>query len=394
MIDMPFNPADSSLVQVGYIEETTFSTTPGGTFQELRITGESLNETIETIASEELRSDRQVPDITKVDASSEGDLNFEFSAESFDDLMQGALFSTWSASASISTSADISFVDGNTITSSGSTTFGSAGFVVGQWIKVAGSSVAGNNSYFQIQSISTSGLSIDVLPATLTTSSTSTAVSITSQGMIRNGVTKRSYSIEKYFTDVEQYVLFKGQRVGGVELNFETGSIIGGSFMFMGTFSNISSATASSATYTPANGNTVLNAVDNLLVYKDGAPSTSYFQSLTMSLDNGLRPQKAIGTLGNVGIGAGRMSLTGSLSTYFEDKTWYDIFKNATPFALSFRLVDAEGNAMIVTMPRVKITSSVVTAEAIDEDVKYAMEFQAIRNPTTDCTIQIDRFIV
>lgn len=386
--------ADTSYVQVGYIEESSFGVTPAGTFQELRLTGESLVENIETVQSEELRSDRMIPDIIKVDASSEGDINIELSMETFDDLFQGLLFSTWSASASISSSDSITFTDANTITSTGST-FSSAGFVVGQWIKVTGSSVAGNNNYFKISSISTSGASIDVLPASLSTSSTSTAVTIYSGGMIRNGVTKRSYSIEKFFSDVNQYALFDGLRVGGAELNFETGSILGGSLSFMGQTSTLSSATASSATYTAANANNVINAVDNLIyVYKDGAVAASSFMALSMSIDNGLRGQKAIGTLGNVGIGAGRMSVSGSMSTYFEDATWYSIFKNSTAFALSFVLRDADGNALVVTIPKVKITSSVVEAAAIDEDVMYELEWQAIRDATTDSCIQMDRFPV
>lgn len=385
--------ADTSLVQVGYIEEVTFGTTPGGTFQELRLTGESLGEKIETKVSDELRADRQVPDIVKTDASSEGDIKFELSCETFDDILQGALFSTWTSSAGVSSSDSITFTDSNTITSSAST-FSSMGFVVGQWVKISGSSVAGNNGFFKIASISTSGASIDVLPATLTTSSTSTAVSIKSGGMLRNGVTKRSYTIEKYFSDVGQYISLTGMRVGGFDLDFKTGSILGGSFSFMGKAGAISSSTLSSASYTAANANNVLNAVDNLAVYKDGAASASSFQSVKLALDNGLRGQKAIGTLGNAGIGAGRMDLSGSFECYFEDATWYNIFKNATAFALSFRLVDSDGNAFVLTMPRVKVTGGVPAAEKIDQDVMYPLDYQAVRDATTDCTIQIDRFPV
>jgi hypothetical protein len=386
--------ADTSYVQVGYIEESSFGVTPAGTFQEIRITGESLNDNITTAVSEEIRSDRMVPDVVIVDSEAGGDINIELSMETFDDLFQGQLFSTWSASASISSSSDITFTDANTITSSGST-FSSAGFVVGQWIKVTGSSVAGNNNYFKIASISTSGASIDVLPASLSTSSTSTAVTIYSGGMIRNGVTKRSYSFEKNYSDVGWYRLFNGMRPGGCELNFEAGSILKGSMSFLGKAGSMSSATASSATYTAANSNPVLNAVDNLVhIYKDGVVSASSFMALSLALDNGLRGQKAIGTLGNAGIGAGRGTVTGSVSTYLEDDTWYSIYKNATPFALSFVLEDTDGNGLIVTFPRVKLTASGDEAAAIDEDVMYELEWQAIRDAATNSCIQLDRFRV
>jgi hypothetical protein len=50
---------------------------------------------VDTIVSEELRSDRMVSDLIQVSRSNSGGFDFELSATSFDDLLQGALFGTW-----------------------------------------------------------------------------------------------------------------------------------------------------------------------------------------------------------------------------------------------------------------------------------------------------------
>lgn len=88
--------ADTNLVRLTILPETTWgvydtSQNP----EELRITGESLTLERGTIVSEEIRSDRQVTDLigTKIEAG--GDISFEFSALTYDDLIAGAMFNSW-----------------------------------------------------------------------------------------------------------------------------------------------------------------------------------------------------------------------------------------------------------------------------------------------------------
>lgn len=48
---------DSNLTDIGYVEETTFGTTPTAALQILRRTGGSLNPTSRETRSQEIRSD-------------------------------------------------------------------------------------------------------------------------------------------------------------------------------------------------------------------------------------------------------------------------------------------------------------------------------------------------
>ncbi len=58
-------PADANVVDLRYAKESTFGTPPGGTYTEVRYTGESLKQTTDTTLSNEIRSDRATSDIIR-----------------------------------------------------------------------------------------------------------------------------------------------------------------------------------------------------------------------------------------------------------------------------------------------------------------------------------------
>lgn len=87
--------SDASRAQLYYVEEAAWGTTPASALKALRMTGESLKQATDTTVSNEIRSDRQVPDVVRVGARAEGDVNFELSYGTFDELLEGALMSDW-----------------------------------------------------------------------------------------------------------------------------------------------------------------------------------------------------------------------------------------------------------------------------------------------------------
>ena len=112
-----------------------------------------------------------------------------------------------------------------------------------------------------------------------------------------------------------------------------------------------------------------------------------------MRLDNGLRGIQAVGSLGNVDIRTGRCAVTGRVSVYFTDGALYAKYLAGTPTSLSFRVNDSAGNGYVVTLPHVKLTRGTIVAGGNDQDVLAEFDVQALRDPATDCTLQIDRFV-
>jgi len=125
----------------------------------------------------------------------------------------------------------------------------------------------------------------------------------------------------------------------------------------------------------------------------DGDPggSTFFFNSLSVNLDNALRGQEAVGTLGLIGVEAGRLQLTGSIELYFENSALFDKFRAATAFALTFQAQDAAGNVYFVTIPRAKYTSMEIVAGGTDQDIFASAQFEGIINSAGTYQYQISR---
>jgi hypothetical protein len=391
--------ATSDQTELRYIKETNWGTTPTtGNLTVLRYKGESLNANIETTVSEEIRADRATADLTPVGQSAGGSVDFELSFGAFDDLIEGALFSSFSADLNIvGVAGDITADSAaSKFTSTTTTKFDSIS--VGQWIEVRGftANSGENNGYYRVVAATPGTGEITVSPAPRSTETPAgTAAEIHGQ-MLRNGVTPQSFTLQKRFLDATPvtYQNFAGSMVSGMTLSYEVGSILTGSFEFLCKEGLMTTTALPGLTDTPAPSNEVLNAVSNLTdIRVNDTVSSKSFLTLGLEIGNNLRGQKAIGSLANVGVGAGKLDVSGPISVYFQDKTEFDLFSAGTAFSLSFRLQDSAGNAYIFTFPRVKYESLTVAASGQNNDLLAEGQWRAILDPVTSAMVQIDKFV-
>lgn len=90
--------ATGSRHDMAYIAETTFGTTPATpAFTPIRHTGTTLGLSKDAIESEELREDRQIAHFRHGNKSVSGDINFELSYDSFNDLIEAVACGTWTS---------------------------------------------------------------------------------------------------------------------------------------------------------------------------------------------------------------------------------------------------------------------------------------------------------
>lgn len=380
--------ASSNRTAINVIKEATLDTMPANpAFQALRYTGESLNFNISNITSNEISSDRMTTDLIQVQADSSGDINFELSYGTFDQLIEGAMAAEFGTATNVTnTSIDASSADDSF--NAGSSIF--ADIEDGQWIRVSGFSNAANNGLFKVVTATATKL---IVNDTLVTEAAGASITVKGE-MVRNGTSLMSFSIQKHLQDAtpETFFNYTGMRVGSMSLDFRTGQILTGSFSFMGMSLSVVEAQVSGATVAPVSTSDVMNAVNDVSrIDFDGVTSSAKFSNLTLNIDNGVRAQDAMGSLSHVGIALGRLQVTGNISLYFENKTMYEKYLNATAFALSFAVQDADNQAYVITLPRVKFETGSVESSGLDSDVLMDATWRAIKDPTTSCMIQIDK---
>lgn len=394
--------AVSNRVTLRYVAESSFGITPASpTLQNLRFVSESLNYNADFIVSEEIRADRMVPDTVQVSASAAGDINGELSYGTYDDIIEAAMFSDWITNATNEgAQSDITLTKtGGTpntwdITSAALADFTDNNFVIGQVVRILGYATAGT-FYARITSIAT--LVLGIAPfQDVATEASGASISVEPLEFVRNGVIAKSFTIQKEFGDLvtPEFWNFTGSRIGTFGLELATGSILNASFSAMALDAVMTESQFGSASIVAANVNTVMNAVDNVATITfdgDAGGTPFFFNALSIDLDNGLRGQEAISTLGFLGIEPSRLSITGSIELYFESSELFDNFRAATSFSLDFRVADPSGNEYVITIPRAKYTSMDITAGGLDQDIFASSEFEVIIDSTGVYMYQISR---
>jgi len=389
--------SDSNRVLLGYLLESTFGVTPAAAFTELRFTGESLSQTTATTTSQEIRSDRMIADVIRTSVEAGGDVNAELSYGAHDDLYQAVLGGTWSADLAISNSGATL---GYQITAASRTLsdldLGGpfAAIVVGQWIKLAGWTNPTNNGYFRVETVTDSDNIILEDPGAVLVDETELAGNIVITGSrLVNGIVERSFSLEKQFLDIVEFVPFVGMRVGTWSLTVSNGAISTQSFGFSGKSADAVGATTGIPPVIAAPTNPVMNGIDNATdIREGGVVSTFCVSEISFQVENNLRMINCVGEVGPTDIGIGSFGLTGSLNVYFDSRALYEKYLDFTTSSLSFRTIDALGNAYIFTIPALKFTAGEVVAGGLDQDVMANMQFTAFKDAVSGVMLEVDRF--
>ena len=388
----------SNRTQIRRVQETTLGVVPTNpTLLDFRTTGEGINFAPNNATSNEIRSDRQTADLVQVGSDTTGNLDFEFSHAAYDIELEAVLFAD---SIVVVNMDDVITIAVNSTTdqfTDSANGFITAGIVVGQWIRTSGFANAGNNGYFRVNTVTAGAITVDDPGTVLVTETAGATVDIVGN-MIRNGVTRRSFVVQKHIQDiaVPTFINYIGCVVNQMTFDVSAASIITGSFDYQGlgvSSDSPSDSQISGATITPAPTNTPMNSANNILnIQENNAITTNRFSTLSLTVNNNARVSDAVGNLLHIDVSGSRLDITGSLNIYYQNKTAYERFLQGQFFSLSFRAQDAAGNANIFTLPRVKHSTGSLNASGLDSDMIFETEITAIVDPATNSMIQIDRF--
>ncbi len=375
--------SEGNRTRYSYCPEVTPGTTPATpTFKELRRTGGGLKLKQTTVKSDEVRADRMRRKGSRTERWAEGSLNFEFSYESFDDMLEAALFGTWTAPVSIS-GTDISFTASTKTV--GSVTTNLSALAAGQKFVVDGS--ASNDGVLTASTVAAHAVVVD---ETLVDELAGATVGLSSDGMLRNGTTAKSFSFEQGHEDINQYFQFRGCYIDGLKVDVPAAGKITGSIDVMGMSGSRTTSTVRTA-LTAANDNDILNGTSNISDVTEGAAAMDELLKVSIEIKNNLRKNNVVGLITPKRLKAGTSEVSGSIEVYFQDGTLVDKYLNFDESSLSFR-IDAPEGFYIVTIPAYTYSGDTPDATGLDEDTKIVAPFTAHKDPSFSRHIQIDRF--
>lgn len=369
--------ADSNEVQVSYVREVSWGTTPNSDFQAFPITGGAMPHGQETVRSQSLRTDAQLADSKRVGLSPTVSYDFEFAANTYDEHLRQVIRSDadWTSDLAISAS-DISFSSsGNTIDSVAGD-FGSV--TKGQWIKVTGAANSGNNSWWRVTAATI--YSLTVAGGTLTDEGAGNTIVINGSQLL-NGETLHSMSIQENYTDLtNRWRIAAGVRLNAFSLQQSAGGIITGSFAGDAKQRLQAAAGGGTGTVTAALSKDVVTEVDGFeQIWIDNTVITTDVFALGLDIATGNRPRKALGSLPRTAMNQNAPEVTGSIEMYLEDDTWtYDSdYQNFTAFSMAFWVDMQSGDHYLFELPQCKFTAEPATNPGLDSDLMLSFTFAA-----------------
>lgn len=288
----------------------------------------------------------------------------------------------------------------NTLTISASSgSFAALGLVPGMWIKMSGWTGAAvpNNGWARVASVSATVLTLDVVPTGFVTNAgTGMTISIWTGDYLRDGITTRSFTVEREFPDLDTplYEYSRGHRVNA-SLELSSRSILTGAFTLVGEEADpFTTSRFSGATTLAAGDADVMDASNNVMELGENGvalPGDNEVLSFALSVENNLRRKEAVGTRGAVGVVPGRSLITADLETYFGSADLANKVRANTESSFHVRFQDDIGTrGFVFDLPRIKYTgggdpevSGVDTdrtvqlpMQALEHQYGYAMQFQ------------------
>lgn len=380
--------ANGSQHSLAYVAESTFGTTPASpSFKPLRHTGTTLGLSKGAIESAELRNDRQVKDFRHGNKSIAGDVNIEMSYGSHDDLLEAVFEGTWTTAISETVTADAA--TGTFTRATGS--WISDGFAVGDIVTVSGYAAAGNNGRFVVTTVVALVMSVTPIEGQTMATATGAGETFEVAANLRTGTTRRSFTLERDFDDITQYLRFTGVNFNTFAVDITqdaTGQIVTATLGSIGKGQTTATTALAGATYASETTTSPFDSYSGVI--RDGGANIATVTTLSLNVDNGMSPLYVVGSDETLEPSQQRSRLTGNMTVYFEDTTILNKFINETETTLQFSLVDVAGNEYMFYLPRVKYNSGQpdVTSE---DPVTLSVNFVGLLDSVTSNNIVLER---
>lgn len=335
--------------------------------------------------SNEINTSQQVKDFRHGTRRATGSLSGELSGAAYEDFIAAALRKDFAAGATTGAVVTIaaSEVTGASsfVRSSGS--FITDGFKIGDIVEVSGFDTAANNGLFVVVGVVALTLTVEHFDAdgALVTEAEGDTVTIRAKGkktwIPTTGHTDDSFSIEEWFPDSSISRVSVGQQVDTMAISLAPNSMATIDFGFLGKnaepatgsqyFTN-PTAQSGEGTYSGPDGVLIINGVANRLT-----------TSLSLNVANGIVQEAVIGSNSIGAKSRGKVNVTGSLTSIFENDDYLNYFDGETEVSVIYAMRSADRTeAFGIYMPRVKLGSG--TTDDGEKVILLSSDFQALED--------------
>ena len=359
-----------------YVAELTPGVTPTSpSWSPLRNTGGIPAVTRDALVSNELDGSREVSSIRTGNKQVAGEYSIELSASSQDELLAGAMTSSWqlgtnTAGLSITVNATAKTF---TRASGDFTTLCEVGDLVRFPL------LTGNNAMpFVVTSVTATVITGAAIQSTLTNETKTTALVVADK--LETGNLCKTFSVLTWFKGTcggaDSYLLTKGVEFSGFTIEQAVNAMVTGSFPFIGLSQEILTAPPAGSTFTVNFDAQPFASVD-VSAFNGTAP-LKLIDTFTITNDNAASAQFELGNSSVAFVERGRASNTFSLAGKLYDTTLLKLFLNETQIELTSILAGPDG-AMSFTLKRADITAATPEIGG-PESVTLSLEGQATGN--------------
>lgn len=388
--------SDASRHALYYVKEASYAVTPASpNLKRLRHTSTTLGTTKSTNVSEELSPDRQIKDFRHGTKQVGGDVGFELSYGTFDELLEAILLGTWTAKVTILDDtvsvddSDDSFVDSGA-------TFITSGFAIGDIFAASGFTLPANNGLFKVSAVVAGRLTVtkvDGTPALLANEADGSIVELsTPLEVLKAGIERRSFTMVRHFSDIstgdKPFHSFLGVEFNTFSISIQPGAIITGTFGILGREPLLATTAPSGSSLGQPTVTKVFDSFTGSL--KEAGTTIGIITEISLSLENGLEPRFVVFSDLTLEPSIGRSNCTGQITAYFENATMLEKFLAETVSSLEFTLIDEEGNLLRFTLPHIKYTGGQPDVSN-QGSITLAMPFQAIYDAAAATQIKVER---
>jgi hypothetical protein len=202
------------------------------------------------------------------------------------------------------------------------------------------------------------------------------------------GITRRSFTIERYFADINTRIRYTGCEANELNLTIAPNAVVKGSLTFVGKDQDPINTMIAGSTYPNPVGGCPFDSFTGAI--KEGNVTIGIVTQVELKIANGIEPNFVVGSKTTVETSIGTSMVTGTLTTYFSNVTMMNKFINETSSSLELELVNEAGDKLIFNLPNIKYNGGQPDVSGPGA-ITIALPFQALYSPAILSQIRITR---